>query len=146
MSRTRLAIVVMVSSLAAAPAGLSGTAHLGSTAISWEEIEARPSPNGRSRSILRSPTATLDELESHVTVLAPGQTSHPPHRHPEEEILILREGTLLVNMNGQTRRVGPGAFVFLASQEEHNVLNVGDTPAVYYIVQWRSPGAPKATT
>jgi quercetin dioxygenase-like cupin family protein len=144
MSRTRLAIVVMASSLAAAPAGLSGASHLGSTAISWEEIEARPSPNGRSRSILRAPTATLDELESHVTVLPPGQTSHPPHRHPEEEILILREGTLHVNMNGQSRRVGPGAFVFLASQEEHNVLNVGDTPAVYYIVQWRSPGAPKA--
>jgi quercetin dioxygenase-like cupin family protein len=110
---------------------------LGSAALTWDEIEARPSPNGRSRSILRGPTATLEELESHVTRLPPGQASHAPHRHPEEEVIILREGTLDVFQEGRTRRVGRGAFLFMASQEEHAVRNVGETPAVYYVVQWK---------
>jgi len=125
--------------LASPPAPSADGSRLGSTAVTWEEIQERPSPNGRSRQILRAPTATLEELESHVTVLPPGQDSHPPHRHPEEEIVILREGTLDAYMNGQTKRVGPGSVLFLASQEEHAVRNVGDTPAVYYVIQWKSP-------
>ena len=39
---------------------------LRSTTFSWEEIQAKPAPNGRSRSLFRSATATLDELEIHV--------------------------------------------------------------------------------
>src|SRR5262245_16640242 len=44
---------------------------LGSTAVSWDEIEAK---NGQFKQVFRNPTATLDELEMHVTTLAPGQS------------------------------------------------------------------------
>jgi quercetin dioxygenase-like cupin family protein len=114
-----------------------------STTVSWEEIQAKPAPNGRTRSLFRSPTATLDELEIHVTTLQPGQASHPPHTHPEEEVIIIKEGTVEVFQAGATRRVGPGAVLFMASQEPHNVTNVGDTPATYHVMQWFSPGMKK---
>ena len=44
-------------------------------------------------------TATLDELECHITTLNPGETPHPPHKHPDEELVIVKEGTVesLVN-------------------------------------------------
>jgi quercetin dioxygenase-like cupin family protein len=140
MSRSFVPALATVACLSAALAP-SADAPLGSKAVTWEEIQERPSPNGRSRSILRGPTATLDELESHVTVLPAGQASHAPHRHPEEEVIIIREGTLDAYQNGATHRIGPGSVLFMASGEEHNVTNVGDTPAVYFVVMWKSHGA-----
>jgi quercetin dioxygenase-like cupin family protein len=135
---------VMAAGLAAAgvAAAATGSAQapvLRSTAITWAEIQSREATNGgRSRAIVRSPTATLEELESHVTTLAPGQDSHPPHRHPQEELVILKEGTLDARLEGKVTRVDAGGFVFLASNEEHSVTNVGKTPATYYVVQWKT--------
>jgi quercetin dioxygenase-like cupin family protein len=121
------------------------TSLLRSTAVTWEEIEARPASNsGRSRSLFRSATATLDELEIHVTTLPPGQASHAPHTHPEEEVIIVKEGTVEAYQAGRTRVVGPGAVLFMASQEPHAVKNVGTTPATYHVMQWFSPGAKSA--
>jgi quercetin dioxygenase-like cupin family protein len=112
---------------------------LGSTAISWEEIQAKPA-SGRSRQVFRAPTATLDELELHVTTLAAGDTPHPPHKHPDEEVIIIREGTVEAMVGGQTRRLGPGSVIFQAADQLHGIRNVGDVPAVYHVIKWNSPG------
>jgi uncharacterized protein (TIGR02246 family) len=141
----RLSAVLSIAVLlAAAPASAEDPALLGSFAITWEEIQARPtSANGMSKPVVRSPTATLDELEMHVTAVPPGRTTHPPHTHPNEEVIVIREGTVEVHQNGRTRRVGPGAILFMASNEPHNVTNVGDTTAVYHVINWKSPGTVK---
>ena len=34
---------------------------------------------------------------------------------------------------------GPGAIIFQASNELHNVTNVGTAPATYYVIGWESP-------
>jgi XRE family transcriptional regulator, regulator of sulfur utilization len=116
----------------------------GSFAITWDEIQSKPTgTSGMSRSVLRSPTATLDELEIHVTFLPAGQSSHPPHTHPNEEIIIVKEGTVEALVGGQTRRLGPGALIFHASNVPHALTNVGTTTAVYHVINWRSPGAAK---
>jgi quercetin dioxygenase-like cupin family protein len=117
---------------------------LSSFAITWEEIQAKPaSGGGRSRSVVRQPTATLEELEMHVTTLPAGQSSHPPHTHPNEETIIVREGTLDAFQNGKTTRVGPGAILFMASNQPHNVTNVGTTPATYHVINWQTAATPK---
>ena len=135
---------LVVPALALFALGASAEAPvLHSTTVTWEEIQAKPAPNGRTRSLFRSATATLDELEIHVTTLPPGQASHPPHTHPEEEVIIIKEGSVEVFQAGETRRVGPGAVLFMASQEPHAVKNVGDTPATYHVMQWFSPGMKK---
>jgi len=113
---------------------------LGSTARSWEEIQAKVPAGGRASQVFRDPTATLDELELHVTFLPAGQSSHPPHSHPNEEIIIIREGTVEALVGGQTRQLGPGAVIFQASNQPHAIKNVGKTTAVYHVINWHSPG------
>jgi ketosteroid isomerase-like protein/quercetin dioxygenase-like cupin family protein len=113
----------------------------GSFAITWDEIQAKPTgTSGMARSVLRSPTATLDELEIHVTALPAGKTTHAPHTHANEELIVIREGTLDAYQNGKVTRVGPGSLLFMGSNEPHNVTNVGTTTAVYHVVNWASPG------
>jgi quercetin dioxygenase-like cupin family protein len=113
---------------------------LSSTAISWEEIQAKGEPGARARQVFRDPTATLDELELHVTTLPVGQSPHPPHKHPDEEIVIIKEGWVEAMVDGQPRKLGPGSIIFQAANQMHSLRNVGDIPAVYHVIKWNSPG------
>ena len=85
-----------------------------------------------------SPTETLENLEMHVTTLNPGEFAHPPHQHPEEELTIVREGTVEALVNGERKRVGPGSIIFQAPNRLHTLQNVGTTPVVYHVLKWRS--------
>jgi uncharacterized cupin superfamily protein len=112
-----------------------------SAVYEWTKLESKPTAIGLRRDVRRAPTPTLDELEIHITTLNVGQVSHPPHQHPEEELLIVKEGDVEVLQNGVASRLGPGSVIFHASNELHNIRNVGTTPATYHVIQWRVPGA-----
>jgi quercetin dioxygenase-like cupin family protein len=82
-------------------------------------------------------------LELHVTTLNPGQEPHPPHRHPNEELVILREGTVEALVNGDWKRLGPGSVIFNASNQLHGLRNVGTVPAIYHVINWTTAATPK---
>jgi uncharacterized cupin superfamily protein len=109
-----------------------------STVFDWNKLEAKPNKTGLRRDVMRAPTPTLDELELHITTLNPGQESHPPHQHVEEELLIVREGTVETLQNGKASRLGPGSIIFHSANDLHNIRNVGDTPATYHVINWRA--------
>ncbi len=117
---------------------------LGSQVFDWKDMVAKPNATGEVRTIIRAPTVTLDELENHITTLKPGLASHAPHQHPNEEMLIVREGTVEALVDGKLKRVGPGSIIFQASNQLHNIKNVGDVPATYHVINWKSPLTPKA--
>ena len=111
----------------------------GSLALSWEDIKSRY-PVGHRWQLLQAPTATLDELEMHVTEVAAGTASHEPHRHADEEIIVIKQGTFDVFSDGKITRVGPGGLVFHATNTLHNLKNVGDGPGIYHVIRWRGLG------
>lgn len=106
---------------------------MGSAIFNYESLTPKPTEVGVFRRVADNPTATLDRFECHVTTLNPGNRSHPPHHHAQEEFIILRDGTLDVFINGKVQRVGPGSMFFFASNDVHNVTNVGTTPATYFV-------------
>lgn len=108
-------------------------ANIGSKVYRWEDLVVQPTRVGQRRDVARNPTATLAEFESHITTLNPGLASHPPHTHPQEELIILREGTLEVHINGTDTRAGPGSLFFFASNNSHALRNDGDKPATYFV-------------
>ena len=115
---------------------------LGSAAFDWNSIAVTPTDVGSVRSFFHSPTATLQDLEVHVTTLNPGKEPHPPHRHPNEEMIIVRQGTLEVLVNGEWKRVGPGSVVFNASNQLHGIRNVGTDQAIYHVINWKTAATP----
>jgi quercetin dioxygenase-like cupin family protein len=114
---------------------------LDSTAWKWQDLQAKKTDVGELRSVVRQPTRTLDELEMHITTLNPHTASHKPHTHPNEEMVIVKEGTLQAHVNGKEVVVGPGSVLFYASMQPHAVQNIGDTPATYFVINWASPGS-----
>ena len=116
------------------------TPLLQSAAFDWNTIPAKQTNVGFVRQFFRAPTATLDELELHATTLNPGEISHPPHKHPNEELVVVKEGTVEVLVTGEWKRVGPGSVIFNASNQLHALRNVGAGPATYHVINWSSPG------
>lgn len=124
---------------AAAPAPKAAKPMLTSKVFVWEDLTVRPTPNGERRDVANNPTSTLTVFECHITTLNPGKSSHAPHRHPQEELIIVKEGTLEVHIDGHTQRAGPGSVFFYASNNAHAVTNVGDTRATYWVINLATP-------
>ncbi|WP_265596051.1 cupin domain-containing protein [Verrucomicrobium sp. BvORR106] len=113
---------------------------MSSQVFDWEKMTAKNTAKGQVRKVCQAPTATLDELECHITTLNPGEEAHPPHQHPDEELIVVKEGTVESLVNGQLVRIGPGSVIFQAANQMHSIRNVGDTPATYHVIKWNSPG------
>jgi quercetin dioxygenase-like cupin family protein len=138
-----LALAVLAAgTTAAVRAAGPAAAPLRSTAWDWKSLPAQETKVGQVRRVVDAPTPTLERLEMHVTTLRPGETSHAPHKHPEEELIVVKEGTVLSLVGGQEHRLGPGSVILQASNELHSIRNVGDTPATYHVILWRSAATP----
>ena len=115
-----------------------------SRVFQWSDIQPQPAgTNVAYRNVFDAPTATLDKYSCHVTTLNPGQEPHPPHQHPEEELLIIKEGTLEVMQNGVTNQVNAGGMVFCASEELHGWRNTSTNPVTYYVIKIYPHDLPK---
>ncbi len=88
-----------------------------------------------SHSIVDTATAILAKLEMHVTVLPPGGSPHPPHRHAHEELMIVRSGTIEALQGTVTRKAGPGSVILMASNELHGLRNPGPDTARYVVIR-----------
>src|SRR3954470_5772287 len=115
------------------------TKPLDSTAWIWADLVANKTDVGARREVIQRPTRTLDELEMHITTLNPHTASHAPHTHPNEEMVIVKDGTLQAHVNGKEVVVPAGGVLFFASMQPHAVQNIGDTKATYYVINWASP-------
>ncbi len=135
--------LVAIAGTAGAFALANQTPVMGSAVFNWNDIQAKPTEVGSVRSFFKARTATLDELEIHVTTLEPGKTSHPPHQHPNEELIIIKQGTVETLSNGEWKRAGPGSVIFNASNQLHGLRNVGSDEAVYHVINWRSSTTPE---
>lgn len=118
--------------------------RLGSTVFRFEELAVKPTEVGERRDVVAQSTATIEKLECHISTLNPGLVSHLPHTHPQEELVILRDGLLDVNVNGRIQRIGPGALCFFASNQPHAVQNRGDKPATYFVFNFTTAATRQA--
>ena len=138
-----IAAAASLATLSAVAIAQTSPALIGPSVWEWNSIPVRTTDVGAIRTVARGPTTTLNELEMHITTLNPGLASHPPHHHPNEELVIVREGTVEVLSDGQWKRAGSGSIIFNASNSEHALRNVGATPATYHVINWRTAVTPR---
>jgi quercetin dioxygenase-like cupin family protein len=117
------------------PADSAPGPALASTVFDWKKLPATPTQVGEIRPFFDAATRTLDRLESHVTTLDPGEISHDAHAHADEELVIIREGTLEATINGVPHTAGPGSVFFFASHDLHGLRNPGAVRTSYHVVR-----------
>lgn len=65
---------------------------------------------------------------------------HPPHRHAEEEFLIVTEGSGRFHLNGKEWPAQKGDVLYAAPWTMHGIRNTGDKPISYMAVKWAARG------
>ena len=138
---TRRDLLVAAISMSLAVAGITfaesnGKPVMHSCVFNWADLKARPTKVGESRGVFDAPTPTLAEFECHITTLNPGESPHPPHRHPEEELMVIKEGTLEALQGDKTNIVTTGGIIFEASNELHGLRNIGTNRATYFVFKF----------
>jgi mannose-6-phosphate isomerase-like protein (cupin superfamily) len=87
------------------------------------------------------PTDQLSGVSMGMAVLDPGGSPHEPHRHPEEEFLIVASGTGEILYGDSTTPVGPGSVMYCAGGTLHGIVNTGAVPLTFYWSKWMARGA-----
>jgi len=103
--------------------------------IPWEGTDEK-----KGRELFLGNTHGGFTVEMHETTLGPEVRTHAPHQHPQEEIIILMEGTLEADFDGRLEKVESGSAIWLASNQMHSVRNIGATPCRYFVIELRGAG------
>jgi mannose-6-phosphate isomerase-like protein (cupin superfamily) len=61
---------------------------------------------------------------------------------PNDEVIIVKEGTIEAFVGDKWVRVGPGSVIFNAANVPQSMRNPGDVPAAYHVITFR-PATPK---
>ena len=114
----------------------SATAELSvSKVFSYAALPVTKESNGHEmRRVLSGTLPTGEFVEIHESVLPAGKMPHPPHKHPNTEVLFIQSGKLEYIDVDKPILIGPGDVVFSASNVIHGLSNIGDTPATYIVV------------
>jgi mannose-6-phosphate isomerase-like protein (cupin superfamily) len=91
---------------------------------------------GDTRVFFQGPTAQLKSMTAGSLLLKPGQEPHPPHQHPEEEIMLVTSGTGEMLVGGKNVKVGPGSMMYCEADQLHGVRNTGAEPMLFYYYKW----------
>jgi quercetin dioxygenase-like cupin family protein len=70
-----------------------------------------------------------------MSIVGPHLSTHPPHRHIEEEFFFVLEGTATFYLDGKTITAGPYTSFYCPSNMEHGISNAGDTELKYLVMK-----------
>lgn len=70
-----------------------------------------------------------------MSVVAPNQATHPPHKHDGDEIFFILEGTAQFFMNGKTTTAGAYSTFYCPVGSVHGISNAGSTVLKYLVIR-----------
>ena len=141
MKSPRRTFLAAIPALMATGALAADASYLPSKVYEFSQLPVHRGKTNTSRPVLNGLTHENCRIEIHESDLAPGNRPHPPHHHAHEEIFFIRQGTLAITVNGKTSNAGPGSVAFMASNDEHGILNVGKDHAQYFVLAIHRPGS-----
>lgn len=103
--------------------------------VSYDHARAQPTASGYLLPLVDGPTHNLKRLESHITRLHAKNASHEPHRHEDEELVILRSGLIEVEVDDIVHTLSSGDLLVIASNALHGIRNTSNEVAEYYVVR-----------
>ena len=124
------------SGFAALPFAAAAASKLPDVTLSPGQAKLTREAFGDLRIYFDGPTDQLKHMTAGSLKLNAGATPHPPHKHPEEEFMVITEGTGELSIDGNITKVSPGAMMYCAGNKLHGIVNTGKTPLLFYFYKW----------
>lgn len=113
---------------------LQSQSQLSSRVYPWSEGDT-PSE----KTMIRGNTTHLEQLEIKAIRLGPKKKSNRKRIHDNlEKLIIVKEGQLKVRIGRQKNILGPGSIALILPGDKHKISPVGNSPAVFYSMTYRS--------
>ena len=103
-----------------------------------QQAKLTKEPFGDLRIYFEGSTEQIRSMTAGSLRLKAGMSPHPPHTHPEEEFMVITEGTGEIFVDGKTTKVGPGSMMYCAANKSHSITNTGNTPLLFYFYKWKA--------
>ncbi|HEY1019259.1 MAG TPA: cupin domain-containing protein [Sediminibacterium sp.] len=120
----------------ASPHAARGKKAGASFVMNWKDMVFKPHDKGGVRQLFDRQTVMFNRFDIHVTQLNQGLKSHDPHTHKNEEIILMLEGNAEMQIGTDHQKANPADVVLLGSNVLHNLSNIGQTPCLYFAIQW----------
>lgn len=134
MKRRRL----LMSAMALAVPGAAAPPKLPDGVMDEKRAKLIKEPFGDLRIYYEGPTDQVKSMTAGSLRLNAGASPHPPHKHPEEEFMLITEGTGEMTVDGKPSKVGPGTMMYCAANKLHGIVNTGKTPLLFYFWKWQA--------
>src|SRR6478672_4041527 len=119
-------------------AALAAPSRLPNTTLDASRAKLTREPFGDLRIYFEGPTEQLKMMTAGSLLLKAGMTPHAPHQHPEEEFMVITEGSGEITVEGKITKVAPGTMMYCAAGKLHGITNTGKTPLLFYFYKWRA--------
>ena len=111
-------------------------ARLKSSVVKAKGLPAEgDSPGAKAMVSFNGPTKQLEGIASGACTLEPGARPHPPHRHPEEELMVIASGTGEIVVDGVVSQVQAGDMMYAEANVLHGITNTGKTVMTFYFTK-----------
>ena len=102
----------------------------------YEQMTVKTAPNGaEGRNVFSGTLATGESVALQETMQPVGTVPNPAHKFEHSELIVVQQGPLEFQHDGNEERVRPGGIIYEALGTMHGVKNVGDVPAKYVVIQ-----------
>lgn len=109
--------------------------HLPSLVIDPANAKLTHESYGDQRIYFDGSTEQLRALTAGWLALKAGMAPHPPHQHPEEEIMLVTEGAGEITVEGKAHPVAAGSMMYCAGQRMHGIT-AGANGLTFYFYKW----------
>jgi len=116
-----------------------------SAILSEADIESDAAPWGRFFSYFAEDTHALKPVLVGVAKIDAGQEIHPPHRHADEEYLMVTKGRGEWYLNGKTMPAKEGDILFARAWDYHGVKAAEDSPLEFVVFKYSGKSGPIPT-
>jgi len=113
-----------------------GEAAGGSFVKDWNKIPFNAHERGGVRPYFERPTAMTKRFEIHVTTLKEGFSSHAPHTHGSEEIILILDGKVDMLIGEKSYKAQAGDALYVPTGLLHGLKNDGAGACSYFAIQW----------
>lgn len=78
----------------------------------------------------------IRDILTGVAIIKPGEQIHPPHKHPEEEFLMILEGNGTWTIGTNNMPANTGDIMYSAPNEFHGLQNTGNSPLKFVVFKY----------
>jgi quercetin dioxygenase-like cupin family protein len=105
----------------------------------WADRSLKVSADRESGIFLEGTSPEFEYVKIHATTQYPGAKPSPAHMNKDmEELIIVKDGTMKVTVDGKSKILGTGGVVLIMPQQMQSLENIGNSKLSYYAMKYKS--------